>query len=604
MKNLSQPLRSLLIGVFVFVGLVIFAYGFRVTKVDLKETRSEIRQTQLVRIIRALAKPDLVKYDEKETVIKLPYMVPCPEGGYTPPEQDTTGPYLVVTPACAEPGAEVTIEGFNFAPNTSGPIFFIPTSEVELRLSNLETDAQGHFVATGKLPKRSSEEVQNIQAVTRMRVGAPMLSQTAKDTWDKIVETVFMALLATAIGTLLAVPLSFFASRNLMEDVDSPLISIALSLLFIPIGLVAGAVAAQWIDGINQMLSQGWLMPLIGVIVAPFIILYSVRIAIPQNDTSDVKKSDLPKRIIFSIIAGFALILGGYMLSSLSIALGNTLEKNLGGLGFLGAFIRDCGDILDMIMVVVVALVGAGIMSGFANKLGRRMIKRLPEAPLKIFTVLISTAAGSVLFLLIAAGLDWLYQFENPLWTITIPAVVGGLLGLITAIVIKPQMYLSIGLVIYFIARTIFNALRSIEALIMVIVFVVWVGIGPFAGVLALSLHTIAALAKLYSEQVESILEGPVEAIRATGANRLQTIVYGVIPQIIPPYISFTMYRWDINVRMSTIIGFAGGGGIGFLLIQNINLLNYRAASVQMLAIAVVVASMDYISSKLRETTV
>jgi phosphonate transport system permease protein len=138
----------------------------------------------------------------------------------------------------------------------------------------------------------------------------------------------------------------------------------------------------------------------------------------------------------------------------------------------------------------------------------------------------------------------------------------------------------------------------------MVIVFVVWVGIGPFAGVLALSLHTIAALAKLYSEQVESILAGPVEAIKATGANRLQTIVYAVVPQIIPPYISFTMYRWDINVRMSTIIGFAGGGGIGFLLIQNINLLNYRAASAQMIAIALVVASMDYLSSRLREKVV
>ena len=138
----------------------------------------------------------------------------------------------------------------------------------------------------------------------------------------------------------------------------------------------------------------------------------------------------------------------------------------------------------------------------------------------------------------------------------------------------------------------------------MVIVFVVWVGIGPFAGVLALGVHTIAGLAKLFSEQVESILEGPVEAIKATGANRIQTIVYGVIPQIIPPYISYTMYRWDINVRMSTIIGFAGGGGIGFLLIQNINLLNYRAASVQMIAIALVVASMDYLSSKMREKVV
>jgi phosphonate transport system permease protein len=135
----------------------------------------------------------------------------------------------------------------------------------------------------------------------------------------------------------------------------------------------------------------------------------------------------------------------------------------------------------------------------------------------------------------------------------------------------------------------------------MVIVAVIWVGIGPFAGVLALALHTIAALAKLYSEQVESIQSGPLEAITATGANRLQTIVYAVVPQIVPPYISFTMYRWDINVRMSTIIGFAGGGGIGFLLQQNINLLHYRAASVQMLAIAIVVASMDFISSTLRE---
>jgi phosphonate transport system permease protein len=145
------------------------------------------------------------------------------------------------------------------------------------------------------------------------------------------------------------------------------------------------------------------------------------------------------------------------------------------------------------------------------------------------------------------------------------------------------------------------NATRSVESLVMVIIFAVWVGIGPFAGALALALHTVAALAKLYSEQVESILPGPMEAIQATGANRMQLIAYAVVPQIIPPYISFTMYRWDINVRMSTIIGFAGGGGIGFLLQQNINLLDYRAASAQMLAIAIVVATMDFVSSTLRE---
>ena len=104
--------------------------------------------------------------------------------------------------------------------------------------------------------------------------------------------------------------------------------------------------------------------------------------------------------------------------------------------------------------------------------------------------------------------------------------------------------------------------------------------------------------------KVENIAEGPIEAVTATGANRLQTIIYAVMPQIIPPYIAFTIYRWDINVRMSTIIGFAGGGGIGFLLQQNLNLLKYRQASVQMIAIALVVASLDYISAKIREKIV
>ncbi len=185
-----------------------------------------------------------------------------------------------------------------------------------------------------------------------------------------------------------------------------------------------------------------------------------------------------------------------------------------------------------------------------------------------------------------------------------IPAVIGGGIGLVAGLRQSTEAPTPIGTWVYTLVRTILNVLRAIEPLIMVIVFAVWVGIGPFAGVLALSLHTIASLGKLYSEQVESILPGPLEAITATGANRLQTIVYAVIPQIIPPYISFTLYRWDINVRMSTVIGFAGGGGIGFLLQQNINLLQYRQAAVQILAIALVVATLDYVSAYVRERVV
>jgi phosphonate transport system permease protein len=219
----------------------------------------------------------------------------------------------------------------------------------------------------------------------------------------------------------------------------------------------------------------------------------------------------------------------------------------------------------------------------------------------KVFNLIFSTLAGAVLFGLIGQLVEWLYQIGQPAYTLWGPMLIGALLGLALAIFTPAKANLGIGMVIYYITRTILNGLRSIEALVMAIVFVIAVGIGPFAGVIALGLHTIVSLAKLYSEQVESIMAGPLEAIEATGANRLQTIIYAVIPQIIPPYISYTMYRWDINVRMSTIIGFVGGGGIGFLLQQNINLLNYRAASAQMLAIAVVVASMDYISSVMRE---
>ena len=156
-------------------------------------------------------------------------------------------------------------------------------------------------------------------------------------------------------------------------------------------------------------------------------------------------------------------------------------------------------------------------------------------------------------------------------------------------------------LAIYNLTRFSLNIVRSIEPIIWAIVATLWVGLGPFAGVIALMFHSIAALGKLYSEAIESIDSGPIEAVHATGANWIQTIVYAVIPQVIPPFVSFTIYRWDINVRMSTIIGAVGGGGIGFLLIQWIRLTDYRSAGIAVWFIAITVAILDFISSKIRE---
>jgi phosphonate transport system permease protein len=153
---------------------------------------------------------------------------------------------------------------------------------------------------------------------------------------------------------------------------------------------------------------------------------------------------------------------------------------------------------------------------------------------------------------------------------------------------------------IYYLTRGVLNITRSIEPLIWAIIAVIVVGLGPFAGILALTVHSVAALAKLYSESIESIDPGPIEAIQATGANWVQTIVFAVVPQIIPPFVSFTIYRWDINIRMSTVIGFVGGGGIGFLLAQYIRLLDYSSAGMAVWLIAITVAILDYVSAEIR----
>ena len=154
---------------------------------------------------------------------------------------------------------------------------------------------------------------------------------------------------------------------------------------------------------------------------------------------------------------------------------------------------------------------------------------------------------------------------------------------------------------IYVVVRTVLNIVRSIETLIWAIIFAVWVGLGPFGGMLALMLHTIAALGKLYSEAIESIDPGPIEAIRATGATGPQVVVYGVLPQIMPTLLSFTLFRWDINVRMSTVIGLVSDAGLGFLIIQWIRLSRFRAMATAIIAVVLVIATLDYVSAWLRE---
>lgn len=149
--------------------------------------------------------------------------------------------------------------------------------------------------------------------------------------------------------------------------------------------------------------------------------------------------------------------------------------------------------------------------------------------------------------------------------------------------------------------RRLLDACRSINEMVFALLFVVAVGLGPFAGVLALWVHTTGVLAKLFSESVEAIDPRPVEGIRATGAHPLEEIVYGVIPQVIPLWISFALYRFESNVRSASVVGMVGAGGIGMVLWEVIRAFQYAQTAAVLLMLVVSVSLIDICSAWLRK---
>lgn len=367
---------------FLFFALLvvsIFSYGWYVTEIQPGEM---VRDVHLVKpLVRDLLRPDLIKFDSKTESASNFFFLSDHQSSFGAIEKFTSSPVLTVSKNTGQVGDSIEVSGSGFKPNEKGRVIWINSIEQEYPLGLFKTDSVGKFKRDIIVPPIARGDKQTVSAVLEWQTGEWQFSDTLKLTMEKIVETIFIAFMATTLSIIIAVPMSFFGARNLM--------------------------------------------------------------------------------------------------------------------------------------------------------------------------------------------------LSNPANTF-----------------------------IYYLVRTTFNVLRSIEPLIMAILFAVWVGIGPFAGLLALAVHSIAALGKLFSEQIESIDSGPIEAITATGAKKIQVVLFAVIPQVLPQFFALSFYRWDINVRMSTIIGFVGGGGIGFLLQQWINLLQYNQAGTALLAIACVVIILDILSAKIREKVI
>lgn len=180
-------------------------------------------------------------------------------------------------------------------------------------------------------------------------------------------------------------------------------------------------------------------------------------------------------------------------------------------------------------------------------------------------------------------------------------AVVGTIIGAVLALPVAfaAARNTSPAWVFYW-TRSALNAFRAIDTLVYALFFVAAVGLGPFPGVLAVVVYTATVLAKLYSEAVEAMDPGPMEAVQAAGATRLQVLRWGVVPQLVPQFLSFTLYRFETNIRAAAVLGFVGAGGIGFYIQTYLRLMNYPAASTVLLVLVALVMLVDFGSSRLR----
>ncbi len=369
--------RSFVSGFLIILAIAAYVVGYRVTEIDPAKLLASLPKSK--KILSSLIHPDLFTRETVDTTIDIVFPVPC--GSAPPAEASGSNSFILVSPACANPGDIVTIQGTNMAPNNPVKLqWLLPTGNT-LFSKLAATDQDGSFTAQVEVrPVATTTDgtPSHLQALTFVPIGNLIPSQSMKDVFNNIIVTIFMALLATTAGTIIAGPISFLAARNIM-------------------------------------------------------------------------------------------------------------------------------------------------------------------------------------------GRNWL------------------------------------GTTVYTIIRGALNITRSYDSLVLATVFALWVGFGAFAGVMALSVITVASLGKLFSEAVESIDPGPIEAVAATGATAIEVVRFAVVPQVIPDFISYIIYHWDINVRISTILGFVGGGGIGFYLSQRINVLEYRKAGTAIWAIIVVVWAMDFLSAEIRK---
>jgi len=264
-----------------------------------------------------------------------------------------------------------------------------------------------------------------------------------------------------------------------------------------------------------------------------------------------------------------------------------SLTTRLGWAALAGALIWSyrgtAADVTALLGPEGLARMGAYVRRLFPPDLSAPLLREVAASAAETFAI---SFLGTLLAVLIALGLTFFASanlaFSGLLFELERPAV------------------RAARLLIYGSARGLLNLLRTIPEIVWAIIFVFMVGLGPFPGALALGVHTGGVLGKLFAEVLENVDPQPIEALQGTGAGRLQVVAYGVLPQALPHFLSYTLYRWEVNIRVAAIMGFVGAGGLGQRIHLAISLFLEQQLLTLILAIYVLVTAVDALSAFLR----
>lgn len=530
--------------------VLIFILGWNITKIDLPKAVREYQDTRV--ILSQIVWPWRTAFEFEEISVEVTAKIqaPCPEGATGPevnePKEDE--PYIIVTPTCGE------------------------ISDRDLRTGSLDLGTE-LTIRGGNFQPGNEVEI-----LWKNPIGNPFQPRGVGDTSIQVDEN-------GEIESTLNIPEVVIPSTAVGDQIHTLIVRQGSGIVF------TGNLSREMnlaLVGLLETIMLGLMATFFGIILAiPFSFLAARNLMAPIVTT------------LSGLVGGVLMLIPAVWLAVLGMG---QVSQQVGGLEqapLQTAFVA-------LLLVASLGTVGWRIGSWGMQRIGERAPDIISRIITSIVMGLLSGTAGYALGLGFSRGIRSIpLGGEVAVLTETRFAIGGavlfGVLGLYYAFRKGVHGELSIGIIVYAIVRTFMNITRSIEPLIWALVGIIWIGPGPFAGTIALTVHTIAALGKLYSESIESIDSGPIEAIQATGANRLQTIMYAVVPQVLPPFISFTIYRWDINVRLSTIIGLVGGGGIGFILIQWIRQFQYEAAGIAVWLITITVTILDFVSAQIRE---